>query len=212
MLDVHAPHERMHGFRDFLLHLITITIGLLIALGLEGCMEWQHHRHLVHEAEAGLNSEVAQNTRTLASVRQQINAQQKQLDADLVVLAQMRAHPAAPHQQVVFAFSLHSFDDVAWRTAQATGAFSYMPYDDAKSYSDIYLAQDEVVDIEHQAIDDVMHSASFISTQPNNWQPTPAQVDEITDRVGTLRMRLLLLSSIVDTLDKTFQQFESTHH
>jgi hypothetical protein len=28
MLDVHAPHERVHGFRDFLVHLFTITIGL----------------------------------------------------------------------------------------------------------------------------------------------------------------------------------------
>ena len=36
MLDVHPPHEKMHGFKDFLLHLLTITIGLLIALGLEG--------------------------------------------------------------------------------------------------------------------------------------------------------------------------------
>ena len=39
MLDVHPPHEKMHGFKDFLLHLLTITIGLLIALGLEGCVE-----------------------------------------------------------------------------------------------------------------------------------------------------------------------------
>ena len=39
MLDVHPPHEKMHGFKDFLLHLFTITIGLLIALGLEGYAE-----------------------------------------------------------------------------------------------------------------------------------------------------------------------------
>jgi hypothetical protein len=30
MLDVHPPHEKIHGFKDFLLHLLTITIGLLI--------------------------------------------------------------------------------------------------------------------------------------------------------------------------------------
>ena len=54
MLDVHAPHDKMHGFKDFLLHLATITIGLLIALSLEGCVEWRHHRHLVQEAEEGL--------------------------------------------------------------------------------------------------------------------------------------------------------------
>ena len=46
MLDVHPPHEKVHGFKDFLLHILTITIGLLIALSLEGCVEWRHHRHL----------------------------------------------------------------------------------------------------------------------------------------------------------------------
>ncbi len=32
MLDVHAPHETVHGWRDFFTHIATITIGLLIAL------------------------------------------------------------------------------------------------------------------------------------------------------------------------------------
>lgn len=201
----------MHGFGDFLLHLLTITIGLLIALGLEGTMEWRHHRTLVHEAEAGISGEIAQNSKTLASLRQQIKDQQKQLDDDLATVAQMRAHPAAPHPQITLAFSLHYFDDVAWKTAQSTGAFAYMPYDDANTYSKIYDVQDEAVDVEKQAVDDVMSSASFISTQPDNWKPTPAQFDEITERIGLLRMRLLLLNSFVDTLDKTYQKYESTH-
>jgi hypothetical protein len=46
MLDVHSPHEKMHGFKDFLLHLLTITIGLLIALGLEGYAEHWKQRAL----------------------------------------------------------------------------------------------------------------------------------------------------------------------
>lgn len=32
MLEVHPPHHSISGWRDFLLHLLTITIGLLIAL------------------------------------------------------------------------------------------------------------------------------------------------------------------------------------
>jgi hypothetical protein len=40
MLDVHSPHEPIIGWKDFLLHLFTITIGLLIALSLEGTVEW----------------------------------------------------------------------------------------------------------------------------------------------------------------------------
>ena len=95
MLDVHAPHDRMHGWKDFLLHLLTITIGLLIALGLEGFVEWQHHRQMVHEAEAAMSHEIAQNQKTLASMKQPIEDQQKELDGDLATLAQMRAQPNA---------------------------------------------------------------------------------------------------------------------
>jgi hypothetical protein len=36
VFDVHPPHGAIHGRRDFSVQLITITAGLLIALGLEG--------------------------------------------------------------------------------------------------------------------------------------------------------------------------------
>jgi len=31
----------MHGFGEFLLHLFTITAGLLIAVQIESCVEWR---------------------------------------------------------------------------------------------------------------------------------------------------------------------------
>jgi hypothetical protein len=34
MLDVHAPHQTVHTWKDFLVHIAAITNGLLIALGL----------------------------------------------------------------------------------------------------------------------------------------------------------------------------------
>lgn len=70
MLDVHAPHEKIHGYKDFFLHLFTITVGLLIALGLEGCVEWGHHRHLRREAEVNLRQEVRDNEKELRSSRE----------------------------------------------------------------------------------------------------------------------------------------------
>ena len=69
MLDVHAPHESVHGWRDFFVHLATITIGLLIALGLEGCVEWMHHRNLVKEVEVSLHDEIRNNSEGLPRPR-----------------------------------------------------------------------------------------------------------------------------------------------
>ncbi len=39
MLDVHPPEHTPHTWRDFFLHIATIVIGLLIAIGLEQSVE-----------------------------------------------------------------------------------------------------------------------------------------------------------------------------
>jgi len=44
MLEVHAPHETIHSWKDFFIHIATITIGLLIAISLEQAVEYVHHR------------------------------------------------------------------------------------------------------------------------------------------------------------------------
>jgi hypothetical protein len=56
MLDVHPPHESVHTWTDFFIHIATICVGLLIAIGLEQAVEALHHRHerevLVQEMRA----------------------------------------------------------------------------------------------------------------------------------------------------------------
>jgi hypothetical protein len=44
MLDVHAPHESIHAWKGFFIHIATIVIGLLIAISLEQTVEFFHHR------------------------------------------------------------------------------------------------------------------------------------------------------------------------
>jgi hypothetical protein len=210
MLDVHAPHHRMQGFKDFLLHLFTITIGLLIALSLEGCVERHNHRMLVQEAEDGLRGEIAGNVKIVGSLRQQIKDQEKELDANLDVLSQVKTHPGEKHP-LSFGFRMQPFDNVAWKTAQTTGAFAYMPYRDARTYSNIYATQDDLYKAEQEVVEDVLRAAAYPSTRSDDWQPTPAQVDALTENIGLLRMRLLLLRVFVDTLDGTYRDFEAQH-
>jgi hypothetical protein len=56
MLDVHMPHAS-HTWKDFFIHLGTITAGLLIAISLEQSVEKLHHLHQRHELEASLRAE-----------------------------------------------------------------------------------------------------------------------------------------------------------
>jgi hypothetical protein len=61
MLDIHPPHAPTHTWRDFLIHIATIVIGLLIAIGLEQTVESLHHRHQRHELEVALQRDGGDN-------------------------------------------------------------------------------------------------------------------------------------------------------
>jgi hypothetical protein len=66
-LDVHPPHQSIHTWRDFFVHLVTITIGLFTALSLEAAVEALHHRHLVEEARASIRREIEENRKLAAA-------------------------------------------------------------------------------------------------------------------------------------------------
>ena len=65
MLDVHPPHHAANTWRDFFIHIATIVVGLLIAVGLEQSVEWMHHRHQRHEVQEELRAEAEQNIATI---------------------------------------------------------------------------------------------------------------------------------------------------
>jgi hypothetical protein len=65
MLDVHPPHESAHTWKDFWLHIATIVVGLLIAIGLEQTVEAIHHARDRRELIADLHGECARNMKTI---------------------------------------------------------------------------------------------------------------------------------------------------
>ncbi len=57
MLDVHPPHAPTHSWKDFFIHVGTICVGLLIAVGLEQSVEYLHRQHERHLLEHALHAE-----------------------------------------------------------------------------------------------------------------------------------------------------------
>jgi len=124
-MDIH-PHPPAHSFKDLLVQLFTITLGVLIALGLEGLVEWQHHRSLVREAREMIDREIEDNRKDLGgelalmSKRKQDLGQAFQLADELLTTKQSQIHEFSLGMQ------LASLDDASWRTAERTSALSYM--------------------------------------------------------------------------------------
>jgi hypothetical protein len=213
VLDVHPPHTPTHGWRDFFIHLFTITIGLLIALSLEGLVEWQHHRHLVHEAEANMTSEIRINAEGMQEHLKKLHDQQAELAHDMDTLGAMRKTrklPADKHMSVTY--TITSFDDVSWKTAQATGALAYMPYGHARDYSTIYDMQTKLTELETTAGHDAAVAvSSFYDFDDDKVVPTPEKITPIMDRIAVLEGQLLIVDSFTKGLASHYDKFLKAH-
>jgi hypothetical protein len=64
MLDVPAPHQSVHTWRDFFIHIATISVGLLIAIGLEQTVEAVHHGRERRALIANMRNEARQNLKS----------------------------------------------------------------------------------------------------------------------------------------------------
>jgi hypothetical protein len=213
VIDVHPPTEPVHGWRDFFIHLITITIGLVIALSLEGWVEWMHHRHLVHEAEVSLQTEIKSNARDLQGVLDDVRKEQEFLKQDVAVMKKIIADPKKKNSDdLTINFRIRTFADVSWETAKSTGALSYMPYERAQEYSDIYNAQNEIDVAEHQAVrDTVLSVAPFLNSTKGDPNPTGEEAVKIKDRLEVLQGQLTFLESLVMGLDVEYKKFLTAH-
>ena len=151
-MDVHAPHEPVHTWRDFFTHLTIVTIGLFIALSLEGLVEYVHHRHLVREARENIRKEIEDNHK---AAQEDITLLQQDLDrtnTNLDTIRRMRANPKTFKGTLTFTMSFDSLHDAAWNSARDTGALGFMPYKEVQGYADLYQHQKLVNDQSIEAI------------------------------------------------------------
>ncbi len=139
-MEVHPPHGSVHSVKDFMMHLLAITIGLLIALGLESSVEWIHHRHLAEQARENILREIHDNQRVVAREMNALPGERKQLEHILDVVSDVHNGRAAqPLGDLSWTNARLSED--AWNTSSSTGATSYMSYDEVKQYAQLYAVQ-----------------------------------------------------------------------
>jgi hypothetical protein len=212
VIDVHPPHEPIHGWRDFFLHLTTITIGLLIALSLEGLVEWHHHRHLVHEAEFSLHAEITKNESSIREAIEDIQKRQKDLKRDAVVLKYIAKYHKNPDNPAIsIGTRITGLEDVAWQTAQSTGALSYMPYALAQEYTDIYAMQTILRANELQSNRDAIIAIGPFNNEDKEEIPTQAQAEMILHNVEILQGQLWLGESAMRSIEDAYKKFLAAH-
>ena len=106
MLDVHPPHEVVHTWKDFFIHIATIAIGLLIAIGLEQTVEYFHHRHQLHAAREQLSEEFEHNREVFRRNLDCIRTLQSELDRDMAVIREYRSSHTSMNGKLSYAHTI----------------------------------------------------------------------------------------------------------
>jgi hypothetical protein len=166
MLEVHAPHETIHTWKAFFIHLATIVIGLLIAVGLEQTVEYFHHRQQVAEIRRSLAEERHINEVIFTSACNEFRRYAPILLGSVQTLSYLRAHPGAPPGQWPGRFSFYiltiRFQDSAWKTALQSAALEYMPRAEVRTYSDVYARLAHISDDSVAELHAVIRAKTFM--------------------------------------------------
>jgi hypothetical protein len=170
-MEIHPPEKPIHTVKDFLLQLMTITIGILIALSLEGALEWQHHRALVSEARENLRQEMMNNKREIDKILAGLPGLKTNEEAAVRLIDDLQAHKAKEHrtQSLNFTYYLGLLSNTGWNTAQAAGAVAHMPYPDVQKYSDLYDLQRVFDDLQNRLGESVL--AAVPPSDPDKLDP-----------------------------------------
>ena len=185
-MDIHAPDKPLHTFKDFAIHIAVVTIGILIALSLEGVREVVHDRALVRETRENFAVELEYD-RTHAHLElardQEVLAKLDQLLTDLPALER-----SDPNQIGVRLSGINNsgyfFPSDAWQAALSTGALAHFSTDELSRYSGAYYSTRLYSDIQRSSRPDEEHAKAFFAARQTF---SPADLAEGTERLIVLK-------------------------
>jgi hypothetical protein len=205
MLDVHPPEGKMHGFKDFALHLFTITVGLLIALGLEGCVERIHQHHLRDEADQNLRQEIRDNAKDLATTRTAVEGEKKNLVEVLKFLQARSENKPYDIHQISLNFTTSTLSDASWRTATATGSLNFMDYTRVQQFASAYQEQELFTRLQLETIDNYLQLQSYVAY---GFDPNKVTPEEAKSAVPDVRRTLTHLVAMDQVAEVTREAYD----
>ena len=126
MLDVHPIHGAAHSWKDFFIHIATISVGLFIALGLEQTAEYAHHRHQLTEARRDLVAELGENRHQLEMNIEETQKIAADLDADIAFLRANQSSHSPIGGRLIYQTKFYWPSDGTWQAVKQTGSLGLM--------------------------------------------------------------------------------------
>ena len=187
MIEPHAPHHPVTTWKEVFIHIGIVTVGLLLAIGLEQTVEYFHHRHQVAETRKALSVERQINIIRFQAQTEEFNRLLPILKTNLEIFVFLRQHPGAPPEK--WPGKLHwyaqrvIYTDSVWKTAQQSNVLQYMPQVEVRKYSELYDNLKSLNELNNQADTAKRELYRYYILDPDAAHLTPQQLDHEIDQI-----------------------------
>src|SRR4029077_15171826 len=210
MIEVHPPHEDVHTWRQFFIHIAAITIGLLLAIGLEQTVVYFHHRHQLQEARRELAVELESNRRVVGINLESARKLTADLDADMALLRAPQISPSDIRSKLVYGLSnIYWPKDGTWEAVKQNGSLGLMAHDELHYY--VYIYEDITIIMEQ--LNDLgarMEVAGAIARRSPDGNLTPRDIEELITATSEVQAKVaystLLLRLEENALQKKIEE------
>ena len=211
MLDVHPTPHAAHGWRDFFVHIVTIVIGLLIALGLEQCAEGIHHRSQLREARDAIAQERSGNQQEFATTTELFRRETKRFQMNLAVLQYLQQHPNAPPDSWPGKINWHSyittFSTAAWQAAQHLGVTARMSQPEVRQLDQLYYQLGVVQASSADRLRAISAARRYMALDADPSRLTPEQLNNEIELAEALLIAHYRLGGDMRNLHSRYSEF-----
>jgi hypothetical protein len=192
MLDIHAPYEAVHTWKAFFIHIATIAVGLLIAIGLEQAVEYLHHRHQAREMAGMLRQESSKNRDVARFDVERVDQIILAIETNMGALKSLSNGASkstfTPHPLPEGKFFMPS--DAVWITMRDSALLPIIPPTLVGNYWKIETTIQGLEARYHDSIRSQNHVNSLLNLQPNSSMPAPQVVDTLLSALSDYREQL----------------------
>ncbi|MBB6252162.1 hypothetical protein [Nitrospirillum iridis] len=191
-MEIHAPESPIQSFKDFAIHIGVVTIGILIALGLEQAVEAYHRHELAREAVESFHAELSDNRKAVQEVLAEIAEHNTRAEEGIALLNAWQAGKGTPGTELKYpGIRLDLVSSASWDAAIATHALGELPYAEARAYADAYAGFRLFVEQEKAQLAE-WPDVRLYGTDPA--QMTPAQRQTLIERLHHYQNYVIVLN------------------
>ncbi|HUK34994.1 MAG TPA: hypothetical protein VLV86_13815 [Vicinamibacterales bacterium] len=208
-MEIHAPEKPILTVKEAAVHLLIVTVGILIALSLEGIVEYVHHRTIVREAREIMHAEIQENHDDLERTMKQLALQTDDLGNNIEVFSAISRGEKPEHTGMRYGLAYRSaqLHNAAKTTAELMGAFELMDYRDVRRYAAIYDSQDRFMREQTAAL--VVGTSAFAwkTRRPKPYDASPAETAVFADKLRETLGALTVTRQFGAALQRDYEQF-----